>query len=152
MSRFASALQMFARKYQRIAAEHAEEGAVFLEILGDESADTRVSYSSFHLLAFVPKEDILVHLCHAFGFDCCKTAGIGYPCSRLPEYCVADMCCVLVLQKLMISMQIRVTPTFCLYRNKEQVKTVTGVNVENLQNAVKQELQQLHQAQEGQLP
>jgi len=34
---------MFARKYQRIAAEHSSQGAVFLEILGDESADTRVS-------------------------------------------------------------------------------------------------------------
>ena len=35
-------LQMFARKYQRIAAEHCEEAAVFLEILGDENCDTRV--------------------------------------------------------------------------------------------------------------
>ena len=34
---------MFTRKYQRIAAEHRDKGAVFLEIMGDESADTRVS-------------------------------------------------------------------------------------------------------------
>ncbi len=36
-------VQMFTRKYQRIAAEHRDDGAVFLEIMGDESADTRVS-------------------------------------------------------------------------------------------------------------
>lgn len=40
----------------------------------------------------------------------------------------------------MISMQIRVTPTFCLFRNKELVKTLTGVNVDNLQNAVREQL------------
>lgn len=49
----------------------------------------------------------------------------------------------------MISMQIRVTPTFCLYRRKELVKTVTGVNVDNLQNAVREQLQS---AQNGLLP
>ena len=36
-------MQMFARKYQRIAADYASKGAVFLEILGDETAETRVS-------------------------------------------------------------------------------------------------------------
>lgn len=36
-------MQMFARKYARIAAEHASKGAVFLEILGDETSETRVS-------------------------------------------------------------------------------------------------------------
>ncbi|KAK9905101.1 hypothetical protein WJX75_009610 [Coccomyxa subellipsoidea] len=75
--------KMFARKYQRIAAEFTSKGAVFFEILGDESADTR---------------------------------------------------------KLMVSMQIRVTPTFCLFRGTEVVQTVTGVNSENLQNAVKDQL------------
>ncbi|EIE19106.1 thioredoxin-like protein [Coccomyxa subellipsoidea C-169] len=75
--------KMFARKYQRMAAEFSTQGAVFLEILGDESADTR---------------------------------------------------------KLMISMQIRVTPTFCLFRGTEVVQTVTGVNAENLQNAVREQL------------
>jgi hypothetical protein len=39
-------LQMFARKYQRIAADYASKGAVFLEILGDETAETRVSACS----------------------------------------------------------------------------------------------------------
>lgn len=34
---------MFTRKYQRIAAEHRDEGTIFLEIMGDESADTRVT-------------------------------------------------------------------------------------------------------------
>ncbi|CAL8464622.1 g4157 [Coccomyxa elongata] len=81
--------KMFTRKYQRIAAEHRDDGAVFLEIMGDESADTR---------------------------------------------------------KLMISMQIRVTPTFCLFRGTEVVKTVTGVNAENLQNAVREQLAGQQQA------
>ena len=35
-------LQMFARKYQRLAAEHSGKGAVFLEIMGDETVETRV--------------------------------------------------------------------------------------------------------------
>ncbi len=34
---------MFARKFQRLAEEHRERGAVFLEILGDETPETRVS-------------------------------------------------------------------------------------------------------------
>lgn len=37
-------------------------------------------------------------------------------------------------------MQIRVTPTFCLFRGTEVVKTVTGVNVDNLRNAIKEQL------------
>lgn len=53
-------VQMFTRKYQRIAAEHRDEGAVFLEIMGDESADTRVSariqvnFGLLSLVALVP--------------------------------------------------------------------------------------------------
>lgn len=43
ISGFVTSAQMFARKYQRIAAEFTSKGAVFFEILGDESADTRVS-------------------------------------------------------------------------------------------------------------
>ena len=35
--------QMFARKYERLAREYSSTDAVFLEILGDESSDTRVS-------------------------------------------------------------------------------------------------------------
>ena len=36
-------LQMFSRKYQRIAADYGAKGALFLEILGDETPETRVS-------------------------------------------------------------------------------------------------------------
>ena len=36
-------LQMFSRKYQRIAADYGAKGAMFLEILGDETSETRVS-------------------------------------------------------------------------------------------------------------
>ena len=36
-------LQMFSRKYQRIAADYGAKGALFLEILGDETSETRVS-------------------------------------------------------------------------------------------------------------
>lgn len=35
-------MQMFARKYQRIASNYASKGAIFLEILGDETSETRV--------------------------------------------------------------------------------------------------------------
>lgn len=45
-------------------------------------------------------------------------------------------------QKLMMSMQIKVTPTFCFYRGTDVVRTVTGINEDNLRNAVKEELQQ----------
>ena len=37
---------MFARKYQRIAADYASKGAIFLEILGDETSESRVNCSS----------------------------------------------------------------------------------------------------------
>ncbi len=51
--------QMFARKYQRMAAEFSTQGAVFLEILGDESADTRVC----GILSFLPERAVLRHPC-----------------------------------------------------------------------------------------
>ena len=44
-------------------------------------------------------------------------------------------------QKLMMSMQIKVTPTFCLYRGMDVVRMVTGINEDNLRAAVKEELQ-----------
>jgi hypothetical protein len=48
---------------------------------------------------------------------------------------------VLPAQKLMIAMQIKVTPTFCLYRGTDLVRMVTGINEDNLRGAVKEELQ-----------
>lgn len=41
----------------------------------------------------------------------------------------------------MIAMQIKVTPTFCLYRGTDLVRMVTGINEDNLRGAVKEELQ-----------
>lgn len=46
-------------------------------------------------------------------------------------------------QALMMSMQIKVTPTFCFYRSMNRVRTVTGVNEGNLRNAVKEEMEQI---------
>ena len=51
-----------------------------------------------------------------------------------------SLCCSHCAQKLMISMQIKVTPTFCLYRGMDVVRTVTGINEDNLRGAVKEEL------------
>ena len=43
-------------------------------------------------------------------------------------------------QKLMIEMSIRVTPTFCIFHNKEIVRTVTGISEDNLKAAIAEEL------------
>lgn len=50
--------QMFGRKFQRLAEEHAAKGAVFLEIMGDETLETRVSkadpvHSSMHAVRHI---------------------------------------------------------------------------------------------------
>lgn len=72
--------QMFARKYQRIAAEHSVKGAVFLEIMGDETLDTRVRIRTLgrtslrtavivNICAVQPclcKDDVVVPCQHAF--------------------------------------------------------------------------------------
>lgn len=69
--------KMFGRKYSRIAESYPMTS--FLEVIGDESADTR---------------------------------------------------------KMMIERQVKVTPTFMLFRNNELVHTVSGINDSNLRAAV----------------
>jgi hypothetical protein len=40
----------------------------------------------------------------------------------------------------MIEMEIRVTPTFCIFRNKGIIRTVTGISEDNLKSAIAEEL------------
>ena len=44
------------------------------------------------------------------------------------------------MQKLMIEMSIRVTPTFCIFHHKEVIRTVTGISEDNLKAAIAEEL------------
>lgn len=44
------------------------------------------------------------------------------------------------VQKLMMEMSIRVTPTFCFFHNKEVIRKVTGISEDNLKAAVAEEL------------
>ena len=46
----------------------------------------------------------------------------------------------LLMQKLMIEMSIRVTPTFCIFHHKEIIRTVTGISEDNLKAAIAEEL------------
>ena len=46
----------------------------------------------------------------------------------------------LIMQKLMIEMSIRVTPTFCIFHHKEVIRTVTGISEDNLKAAIAEEL------------
>ena len=48
--------------------------------------------------------------------------------------------CTSVMQKLMIEMSIRVTPTFCIFHHKEVIRTVTGISEDNLKAAIAEEL------------
>ena len=70
--------QMFGRKYERIAAEHLAEGTVFLEILGDETSETRVSARGMHARVTLPKCDhgclVLTRLAQSSSC-CCAFAG-----------------------------------------------------------------------------
>ncbi|KAK9804758.1 hypothetical protein WJX72_003645 [[Myrmecia] bisecta] len=73
--------KMFSRKYQRMAG--AFQDCVFVDILGDESRETR---------------------------------------------------------NMMIKMNVRVTPTFRLYRNGEFVHSLGGINENNLRGAIEERL------------
>lgn len=42
------------------------------------------------------------------------------------------------LQKMMIERQVKVTPTFMLFRNSDLVHTVSGINESNLRAAVEE--------------
>ena len=76
----------------------------------------------------------------------------GDPVGRSAEHWPAQGCCTgmggasggrspaaCALQKMMIERQIRVTPTFLLFRNSEVVHTVTGINESNLRTAVEEQ-------------
>eukprot|EP00891_Asterochloris_glomerata_P003776 jgi/Astpho2/3776/fgenesh1_pg.00061_%23_1_t len=69
--------KMFSRKYQRMAEQFQE--CIFLDIVGDESTDTR---------------------------------------------------------RMMISNNIKVTPTFIIFRGEKSLATLTGINENNLRNAI----------------
>lgn len=69
--------KMFGRKFQRLAEQFGD--AIFLDIMGDETNDTR---------------------------------------------------------RLMMKLDVRATPTFFLYRDKRLGQTLTGINENNLRNAI----------------
>ena len=54
-----------------------------------------------------------------------------------------------LVQKLMMKMEIRVTPTFCIFHNKEIIRTVTGISEDNLKSAIAEELSNVKSATAG---
>lgn len=44
--------------------------------------------------------------------------------------------CIHVLQRLMVKLDVRATPTFFLYRDGRVGNTLTGINENNLRNAI----------------
>ena len=52
----------------------------------------------------------------------------------------------LAMQKLMIEMSIKVTPTFCIFHDKEIVRRVTGISEDNLKAAIAEELSNIEKA------
>ena len=113
--------QMFTRKFERLAASYSD--AVFCDILGDENNDTRVRcQASQHSLASLSCAARL------------HSAAVQPVCWRPdPAGC---------LQRLMMDMQIKVTPTFKLFRGRTEagapacVQSLTGINESNLRRAV----------------
>ena len=49
---------------------------------------------------------------------------------------------MLCLQKMMINMNVRATPTFRLYRNGECVKVHVGIDDDKLRNAIKEHIKE----------
>ena len=64
-------------------------------------------------------------------------------CAHVAEYSSV------LMQKLMIEMAIRVTPTFCIFHNKEIIRTVTGISEDNLKSAIAEELSNVKSATAG---
>lgn len=112
-----SRLQMFTRKFHRLAEAYPD--VTFLEVYGDETKDLRVR--------------ILGHTVHDSVVFCSPLGAWSMcPASRSWTGKVTVVVSVLSvnlsgpassLQKLMISMEIRVTPNFRLYRNGELVRS-----------------------------
>ncbi len=50
------------------------------------------------------------------------------------------------MQKLMIEMAIKVTPTFCIFHDKEIIRRVTGISEDNLKAAIAEELSNVESA------
>jgi hypothetical protein len=64
-------------------------------------------------------------------------------CAHVTEHLSAH------LQKLMMKMEIRVTPTFCIFHKKEIIRTVTGISEDNLKSAIAEELSNVKSATAG---
>ncbi len=111
-----SNLQMFTRKFHRLAEAYPD--VTFLEVYGDETKDLRV-----RILGHTVPDSVV--FCSPLG------AWSMCPASRFWTGKVTVMLLLSVklsgpassLQKLMISMEIRVTPNFRLYRNGELVRS-----------------------------
>ena len=114
--------KMFGRKFQRLAEQFGD--AIFLDIMGDETNDTRVSAGG--LQGFCTERLFMMHSACA----ACPEAGVSLSlCSRM---CTKISC----MQRLMMKLDVRATPTFFLYRDKRLGQTLTGINENNLRNAI----------------
>jgi hypothetical protein len=147
-------VQMFTRKFERLAASYSD--AVFCEILGDENNDTRVRRTpvcccisgllvwqqgskarAVQAGARPAQSQSPHHLC--FGT---RVAGLALP-SLQPVWdpCEADAAAG-GAQRMMMELQVKVTPTFMLFRGRTEageparVHSLTGINEANLRRAV----------------
>ena len=67
-----------------------------------------------------------------------STAQSCLPGACFPQTVALTQVVCRALQKMMIAMAIKVTPTFMLYRNGEVIHTVSGINETNLRTAVEE--------------
>lgn len=147
--------KLFARKYKTAAALYRD--ALFLEIFGDESKDTRVRTLSLFfffprclLESFAKKKLNKLLRCNSrFASSQCarrshwwwkgrpgSSRRRGHRSCLCPASTSLVFSCSCSLQKLMIEMGIKVTPTFVIYRGGERVHSHGGVNEGNLHKAV----------------
>jgi len=152
-------VQMFTRKFERLAASYSD--AVFCEILGDENNDTRVRRTLSRscmsgLLVWQhgrkartvqagasparsqsPHPFALVRLRQAWQRQGCTQPGTLARLTRLPRGA----------QRMMMELQVKVTPTFMLFRGRTEageparVHSLTGISEANLRRAVLDHLQ-----------
>ena len=59
-------------------------------------------------------------------------------CTTLVHAGKSDNSVISAPQRMMIERQVRVTPTFLLFRNSEVVHTVSGINETNLRAAIEE--------------
>ena len=100
------AMQAFSRRYLRMA--EALPDCHFMSMYGDESPSTRVRHCRFCSCSTT----LEAHALHFLGLT------------------------VELVQKLMMDLEVRVTPTFMLYRGGQRVHSICGINEDNLRGAI----------------